>query len=114
MKNHLFFVLKYVTIGLAVGCLYLLLISPRINQSATQQPQLLFSYAPAINKINPSVVSIYTQSAERVSNRGLGLGSRNPYQTKNYLGSGLIVTKNGHITTNQHVISGATRVTVFL
>lgn len=115
MKTHLSFILKYTVIGLASGFLYLIFSGQlKINKDSLDQPQLVFSYAPAINKITPSVVSIYTQSSERTSNSSVGISPRAPYLTKTYLGSGLVVSTHGHIATNKHVIDKATRVVVFL
>lgn len=115
MKAHLNFILKYVVIGLACGFLYLLFSGQlKNNTSSVNQPQLVFSYAPAINKITPSVVSIYTQSSERLNSSTVGVSPRPPNPTKSYLGSGVVVSPNGHIATNKHVIDQATRVVVFL
>ena len=114
MKTYINFIIKYVVIGLACGFLYILLSGQlKNNHSVTQQPQLLFSYAPAINKITPSVVSIYTQSNERLESP-IGVSPRSPNLTKSYLGSGVVISANGHIATNKHVIDKATRVVVFL
>ncbi len=111
MKGHLIFVLRYVVLGLAIGFIYLMLFNTTKNTSHTQAP---FSYASAIDKINPSVVSIYTQSIERTENNSSGISPRPPYTTKNYLGSGVIVSSHGHIVTNNHVIKNASRVLVYL
>lgn len=105
------FVLRYVVIGLAIGFLYLMFFSPAKLQI---QQQAVFSYADAIHKINPSVVSIYTQSIERTGNDTPGISPRPPYTTKNYLGSGVVVSASGHIATNNHVINNASRVLVYL
>ncbi len=114
MKSHLTFIIKYVVIGLACGFLYILFSGQlKNNPSGIQQPQLLFSYAPAINKITPSVVSIYTQSNERLESP-MGVSPRAPNLTKSYLGSGVVISADGHIATNKHVIDKATRVLVFL
>ena len=115
MKAHLNFILKYTVIGLACGFLYILL-SGQLNNGKNQvaQPQLVFSYAPAINKITPSVVSIYTQSSERLNSPSAAISPRSPSLTKSYLGSGVVISPNGHIATNKHVIDQATRVVVFL
>lgn len=115
MKSHLYFVLKYVTIGLAAGFLYLM-VSEKFfpEEPPIEQPQLLFSYAPAVNKISPSVVSIYTQSNQRVTTSSPGISPRTPYLTRSYLGSGVVVSEVGHIVTNKHVIDGASRVVVYL
>ncbi|MCX7552710.1 trypsin-like peptidase domain-containing protein [Marinicella sp. S1101] len=115
MSATLKFITKYAVIGLACAFLYVL-ISGKINpqDKTIQQPQLLFSYAPAINQITTSVVSIHIQSNQRRPINAPGISPRTPYQTKNYLGSGVIVSTNGHIVTNKHVIDGATRVVVYL
>ena len=61
------------------------------------------------------MVSIYTQSNERVTTRpGISPRPRSPFLTKNYLGSGVVVSETGHIVTNKHVISDASRVVVYL
>ncbi len=111
MKGHLMFIFRYVVLGLAIGFIYLMIFNPNKNQTTVSAP---FSYAAAIDKINPSVVSIYTQSIERTGNDNPGISPRPPYTTKNYLGSGVIVSENGHIATNNHVINNASRVLVYL
>ena len=60
------------------------------------------------------MVSIYTQSIERINSPTTGVSPRSPNLTKSYLGSGVVVSPNGHIATNKHVIDQATRVVVFL
>lgn len=115
MKEYLSFILKYAILGLAVGFVYLLVAGQLKNSTDNiAQPQLVFSYAPAINKIIPSVVSIHTQSNEIVAPRTTGVSPRSSFLTKNYLGSGVIVSSTGHIATNKHVIDGASRVIVYL
>jgi hypothetical protein len=93
MLNHLTFILKYAALGLLIGLLYLLATGQLSwsDEKSIQPPQLVFSYAPAIDKISRSVVSIYIQSNERVSSRS-GVSPRVPYLTKNYLGSGVVVS----------------------
>ncbi len=116
MKQHFIFILKYAIVGLALGFLYLMVFGniKTAGLFADKQPQPTFSYAPAINKISPSVVSIFTQSNELIPSSNPGLSPKQPYVTKNFLGSGVIVSPSGHIVTNQHVIEKATRVKVFL
>jgi S1-C subfamily serine protease len=114
MKNHLLFIFRYIVIGLALGFVYMMVFG-HFKTSSNQNPaHAVFSYAPAINKINQSVVSIYTQSIELSTSNNIGISPRSPYQTKNYLGSGVIVSSRGHIVTNKHVIAGASRILVYL
>ncbi|WP_395377475.1 S1C family serine protease [Marinicella sp. W31] len=121
MQKQLMFVLKSVIVGLALGCIYLLINgqvvtgSPRSN-APDHIP--VSSYAPAVNKIAPTVVSIYAQSLQMINPTGrLTLRDFNrsgQLVTRNYLGSGLIVSKDGFIVTNKHVIANATRVYISL
>jgi len=112
MKESLIFIVRYAVIGLAIGFLYLMFINP--PNTAVNNLANPFSYAPAIDKINPSVVSIYTQSIELNNSPNSGISPRSPYTTKNFLGAGVIVSSNGHIATNNHVIQNASRVMVYL
>ncbi|NNL57044.1 MAG: PDZ domain-containing protein [Pseudomonadales bacterium] len=83
------------------------------------------SYADAVARVIPSVVNISTTNVVRAQqhplfndpvfrrffgNRVTPPGSRTTYG----LGSGVIVSQNGHIVTNDHVISNAKRVRVML
>lgn len=116
IKRHFWFVLQSVIVGLAMAFVYLLFTGHfNNNQSSsktiTEQP---FSYAAAVQKITPSVVSIYTQSSERAENRTSLISPRNPYVTRNYVGSGVIASDQGHIVTNKHVINNAQKIYVSL
>jgi serine protease DegQ len=82
------------------------------------------SFAPAANKVIPTVVNVFTQ--QKVSSPahpalqdpifryffGDRLDSR-PRQASN-LGSGVIVSQNGYILTNQHVVEAADEIQVAL
>lgn len=115
MKNTLKFIAQYTVIGLACAFIYVLISGQlKQNKQGTQQPQALFSYAPAVNKITTSVVSIYIESNQKIPNRNSGISPRQPYLTKTYLGSGVIISSDGFIATNKHVIDKATRVVVYL
>jgi len=80
-------------------------------------------YAKVVNAVIPSVVSITT--TKTVSRRmpidplelffGRRFSDENPAQQKvTSLGSGVIVSKEGHIVTNNHVLNGTDDVTVQL
>ena len=73
------------------------------------------SYADAVHRAQPSVVNIYTRKAARRSQLaddpffGQFFGNPGPQQT---LGSGVIVSAQGYILTNNHVVEEADEVEV--
>ena len=64
-----------------------------------------------IAKVLPAVVSIDAQSTQPASQGFLGGGSGGVQDDQ---GTGMIITSNGEVVTNNHVISGATTITVTL
>ena len=65
-----------------------------------------------IAKVLPAVVSIDAKSVAPASNSIFGGGSSGGVQEDQ--GTGMIITPNGEVITNNHVISGATTITVTL
>jgi serine protease DegQ len=75
------------------------------------------TYADAARKAMPAVVNIYTSKAVRARNPLLDdsilrryfpeLAERTPARRATSLGSGVIVSADGHVLTNHHVIDGA-------
>ena len=115
MKNHLIFVGQSVVVGLAAAFIYLWA-SGGIktgNQNEQTQPAG-HSYAKAVQTIAPAVVGIYVQSQTKIPNTSIGISPRAPYVTQNFVGSGVIVSSDGHIVTNHHVTDGASRIYVTL
>ncbi|MEO7904231.1 MAG: trypsin-like peptidase domain-containing protein [Candidatus Saccharimonadales bacterium] len=74
------------------------------NKIVTQEEQEISN---VVTKVAPSVVSIVTQSSSTSSRFG-GI------QATEGAGTGIIVSKDGYVMTNNHVIDGATKVRVVL
>jgi serine protease DegS len=82
------------------------------------------SFAPAVNRAAPAVVNIFTRKLVKQRDnlynnstlRALLENRRPParYREEINLGSGVIVSSEGHILTNYHVISGAEDIEVLL
>ncbi|MBI4182542.1 MAG: Do family serine endopeptidase [Proteobacteria bacterium] len=90
--------------------------------------EIRLSFAPVVKRAAPAVVNIYARTVvreravsplfddpffRRFFGEGLGLGIPRE-RVRNSLGSGVIVAPEGLIVTNNHVIEGASEVTVVL
>jgi len=85
-------------------------------QTATV-PEAPVSYADAVDRTAPSVVSIYTRTVElqQVSPRLQRiLGSSYVARSRQDMGSGVLVSEDGYILTNNHVISRVQNISVGL
>lgn len=90
--------------------------------------QVHFSYAPLVQKASPAVVNIYTRKLVRARSisplfddpffqrffQGAPGFSGSQKKVQNSLGSGVIVSADGLIITNNHVIEGADEIRVVL
>ena len=81
------------------------------------------SYAQAVNRVAPSVVNIFTRKRIKPKKsffnnssiqKLLERHSQQPSREEINLGSGVIVSSQGHILTNDHVITGAEGIEVLL
>ncbi len=98
-------------------------------QASSTNPVGLPSWAPIAKKVNPAVVSITAISVEKQSQDQMSPFT-NPFEfffgqphpqvpqgtppVQEAGGSGFIISKDGYILTNNHVIEGASKVTVTL
>ena len=87
--------IQAVIFGLCFAGLILLFpwVGKQVKQLSVFQPDV-FSYSEAVQKASPAVVNIYTQILDQSSSNGSRLN----------LGSGVIMTENGYVLTNNHVI----------
>ncbi len=123
MKKNLTFIIWPAIAGLLAALLILDRWVLPLGQPARGSQQGPVSYATAVREATPSVVNIYTAK--------LVAQGRNPQQDNSHfgrvaqpraqrqriersLGSGVIMTKQGHILTNNHVIAGADAIQVML
>ena len=117
MQSWLVFLVKSVTLGLIVSGMLLLLMPnlrtgegfyfPYLSEEKYTQDKISFS--EAISNAGPSVVNIYSFSYDTRS----VLFSRRPTE-RTSLGSGVVMTGNGHILTCLHVIQSADYIGVVL
>jgi Do/DeqQ family serine protease len=94
----------------------------------TSQQEIRLSYAPLVKKAAPAVVNIFTKTKVKQSTQPnlfndpfyeqfFGRSAKTPKnkkKTQNSLGSGVLVSADGIVITNYHVVKGADEITVAL
>ncbi|MCC6319430.1 MAG: trypsin-like peptidase domain-containing protein [Gemmatimonadaceae bacterium] len=88
----------------------------RLAQAAQISAQRRTAITEAVTRIAPAVVTVQTETVERVPVDVFEsfFGGRSGQQTQSGIGSGFIIRPNGVIVTNEHVVGGATRISVML
>ncbi len=137
IRKMLLFVLQAVVVGVLAAVLLLIFLPDYIIekrpvveflQNDTNRPDNLgsgpVSYADAVKRASPAVVNIYT-SKQVISNpsplldnptlrRFFGDRARSRQRTQTSLGSGVIMSAQGYVLTNYHVIENADEIEVLL
>jgi serine peptidase DegS len=117
------FLIRSVVAGLALAFVILYLwpnFADRLshkNEDVTSLSSTPVSFADAVDRTAPSVVSIYTRKVElqQVSPRLQKLlGSSYVTRSRQDMGSGVLVSEDGYILTNNHVISQVHNISVGL
>jgi len=112
--------------GMGIGAL--LAGRPAVAQDSARAPEALSaSFVEIAKRVEPAVVNIDTLSAPEIAesdnndkddqssnNPLLDMMRRRALRPAKGVGSGFVIDPNGYILTNQHVIEGATRITVGL
>ncbi len=115
---------KSIVAGLAIAFVILKFL-PQQNQAPVENPMpqvadntnMVYSYADAVNQAAPSVVSIYTKtlvSRQLTPLQQRFTGRRSGVREVQGLGSGVIVSDDGYIVTNYHVVRNSTDIRVAL
>lgn len=120
-----------------IACLVLLALAATAPMTAGalervvpgSQADAMLSFSPVVKQVTPAVVNIYTKTVVKTRSPLSPLfndpffrrffGDRVPLggtreRVENSLGSGVIVREDGIVVTNDHVIAGASEITVIL
>jgi len=121
--SFLHFLASSVIAGLALAFVIMYLwpnITERLNRqpdNVTETPLAPVSFADAVDRTAPSVVSIYTRTVELQqlpARLQKILGSSYVSRQRQDMGSGVLVSEDGYILTNNHVISRVQNISVGL
>jgi serine peptidase DegS len=118
------FILRSVITGLAIAFVVILLWPSMVERLNDSEPPVVapppvapFSYAEAVDRAAPAVVSIYTRSLMPQSMDPAlqnETGFRYLYRMRQDMGSGVLLSEDGYILTNHHVINNVQNIRIAL
>ena len=143
IRNFFSFLLQTIMAGLAAAFLYVLLVEPNLLEKETNVVEVRetslqpapasegggrvgpVSYADAVARAAPAVVNVHTAKIitrqihpllnDPIFKRFFGERFKNSRkEVETSLGSGVLISKQGYILTNNHVIAGAIEIQVLL
>lgn len=112
-RSFIRFVLSYALVGTVVA-IAVVWLAPSGGLKGTAEP---YSYADAVARAAPSVVNIYTATRNSDPQRGAFFQDGPILDDPRFntsLGSGVLLSPDGHILTNYHVIADAEQTQVLL
>ncbi len=122
--NWIRYLFQAIVAGLALAFLVVYLfpsmaarLTPPESAAPQAGPAAPTSYAEAVNRTAPAVVSIYTRTLapqEVTPEVQRLLGNRLLFRMRQDMGSGVLISEDGYILTNHHVVSGVSNVRVAL
>ncbi len=116
------FLVRAIMAGLAIAFVVIYLwpsLADRLKRPVAPAitPAAPVSYAEAVNRAAPAVVSIYTQSLQpplKNPNPASRPGLRYLYRMRSDMGSGVLLSEDGYILTNQHVVNQVQNIRISL
>ena len=120
------YLVRWITVGLAIAFMVMVIRSTAGLEERRNQPPSVNSYSDAVALAGPAVVNIYanklvTEPANNLRGNplagrimGISPAGRPRHRGEQSLGSAVIVTSDGYMLTNHHVISAAVEIQAVL